>query len=245
MKFDKIVGIGCSFTEGGGLNNIKYYNYLNNLENLSQSQETLNTFMYENNYIAKLSKLMDIPYENLSESQSSNELIFKKLYNRFVNNTDNILLVLQTTFFGRKHIWNSNTNKYYKMSGSNLHGKVENESIVPSNDINQFYENYLGYFYNELDDEKDVFNMADVYNSFLKEKNVTMVLLPLFKIKHKNFTKNTLLFDNLDLQSFAEVNKLRISDLNININDFHLSDEGNELIARKIYNFIEYKYART
>lgn len=241
MKFNKIVGIGCSFTEGGGLNNIKYYNYLNNLKESSQSQETLDTFMYENNYIAKLSKLMNIPYENLSESQSSNKLIFRKIHKRFADNTDNILLVLQTTFFSRKHIWNSNINKYNKMSGGVLNGKLSNDSVDIVGDINNFYGQYLSYFYNELDDERDVFNMVDVYNSFLKEKNVTMVVLPLMKIMYKNFTKNTLLFDNLDLQSFAEKNKLRISDLNININDLHLSNEGNELIARKIYNFVKYE----
>lgn len=239
MKFDKIVGVGCSFTEGGGLNNLSYYQFLNKTDKLVD-EKILNDFSYKNNYIAQLANKLDLPYENLSESQSSNELIFEKIYNRFVDNTDEILLILQTTFFGRKHIWDSETERFHKMSGGNLDGDVINDSINTwHHRINNFYKNYLGYFYSEKNEETKTFNMVRVFESFLKERNVTTILIPLFCENYNNFIEKTLLFDNKNLLSFIEKNKLKISDLDIGISDEHLSLEGNKLLADKLYNFIQ------
>ena len=103
MNFDKLVAIGCSFTHGGGLETDIAYNYYNNTPNIKNREKVLQEFKYRNSYIAQLSLLMGgIEYENLSEGRASTEYILRTAYNRFKNNFENTLLILQPSFSSRK-----------------------------------------------------------------------------------------------------------------------------------------------
>ena len=240
-KFDKLVGVGCSFTEGGGLNNHAVYKYYNGIDiNIELSQEentSIQEFMYNNSYIAHLSKILNIPYENLSESQSSNELILSKVYDRFSNNTDKVLLIIQPTFYGRKTLWFEPESKFKKLSG----GIVGNREVrTDSRDIDDrladVYEKYLKYCYNDSYEEEYLYKNLDIYNSWLREKNVVMFILPWELNNFEYKTDKTILLDNMDLSVYSEKNKLRFMDnVDLNFNDMHLSLYGNKIIAEKIY----------
>ena len=245
-QFDRIVGIGCSFTQGGGLNNdisYKYYNGIDSSIELHEESRTLDEFMYQNSYVAHLSYLLQIPYENLSESRSSNELILNKVYNRFKDNSERVLLILQPSFFSRMSLYSVESLRHEKLSGQYINQDDVSIDLVSSEDISNnivnLYKDYLKYSHDTHVVEDLFYEKLDVYSTWLESKNVTSIILPWNKFNNVK-RKNIVTLDGMDLSHYVEYNKMRFSDVpHLNFNDSHISLEGNEKLANKLYEYIK------
>lgn len=256
MNFDKLVAIGCSFTHGGGLETDIVYNYYNNTPNIKNREEVLQEFKYRNSYIAQLSHLMGgIEHENLSEGRASTECILRKAYNRFKNNFENTLLILQPSFCSRKYFFNNTKKEYININSAQVYNDlIENKKqykvvddikgIDDDENLQKIYLDYMVYCYNHAEEQKNQYNLIDVYISWLKSKNVTTIVLPLetiFGSTDVEPIKNNLLkLDGKCLGDYVEEKKLRFSDISdMKHNDCHFSIEGHKEIANKIFNYIQ------
>lgn len=243
MKYDLIVGFGCSFTEGGGLDNPNVYKFINNINDDSVGflhPDTI-SFKNNNNFIVYLAELFKCNYINTAESMSSNDLIFRKIYNHFSNQLSNthILMVGQLTMFTRQHIYYDFTNEFIKLNRTEFSEPpfLGNEKYKP---LHEYYTNYLSYIYNEDDVVNNLKRNVELYDVWLKSKGVDTIWLsydgnPLQFTESSNFIK----FDNDNLGAWAEKNKMRIMDIpNCPVPDPHLSLDGHQEVANRIYNKI-------
>lgn len=238
-KYDLIVGIGCSFMEGGGLDNIEIHKKLNNLSEIA-SNDVREKFKYENNFIAFLAKLLNCNYINLGESMSSNDLIFRKIYDyfRFVNLDENIniLFLGQLSMFSRQYVYYDYAKKFVKLnrpefSDPPFYGSPEFKPLY------DYYKNYLSFIYNEDDTVLHLEKNMELYTNYLKNKNVDCIWLaydgtPSQFIDSDNFIK----FDGDNLGAFIEKNKLRLCDVvELETGDLHMTIEGHKIVADRIY----------
>lgn len=238
-RYDLVVGIGCSFMEGGGLDNIEIHKKLNNLSEIA-SDDIREKFKYENNFIAFLSKLLNCNYINLGESMSSNDLIFRKIYDyfRFINLDENIniLFVGQLSMFSRQYVYYDYTKKFVKLnrpefSDPPFYGSTEFKPLY------DYYKNYLSFIYNEDDTILNLEKNMELYTNYLKNKNVDCIWLaydgtPVQFTDTDNFIK----FDGDNLGAFIEKNKLRLCDVvELETGDLHMTIEGHKIVADRIY----------
>ena len=239
-KYDIIVGIGCSFMEGGGLDNPEIHKIINKLDEIA-SDDDRERFKYTNNFIAYLSELLDCSYVNLAESQSSNDLIFKKIHNyfRFIHNSEDklkILFVGQLSMFTRQHIYYDYAKKYVKLNRAEFtdapfYGSPEFKPLF------DYYKNYLSFVYNEDKNISDLEKNIELYTTWLNSKDVDCIWLsydgnPNQFVESDNFIK----FDGDNMGAWAEKNKLRLCDISeLNTDDLHMSMEAHRIVADKIY----------
>ena len=102
-QYKKIYSFGCSFTEGGGLNNQNFHRYLNGDNNYSSVPESVlpehTEYASYHSYPRYLSRLLNCEVENYGTSRAANELIFNMAYDKIssLRDTENILVTIQTT----------------------------------------------------------------------------------------------------------------------------------------------------
>ena len=77
-KYDLIIGNGCSYTEGGGLNNPDIYEFITNKK--FTTYEKADEWMFTQSYPKLLGDLFNCKWKNLSSSCSSNNLIIERAY---------------------------------------------------------------------------------------------------------------------------------------------------------------------
>jgi len=239
-KYDLIIGIGCSFMEGGGLDNTEIHKLLNGLDEIA-SKEVREKFKYENNFIAYLSKLLNCNYINFGESMASNDLIFRKIYDyfRFSNHMDenvNILFVGQLSMFQRMHIYYDYAKRFTKLNRVEFtdppfYGSSEFKPLY------DFYKNYLSFIYNENDIVYNLERNMDLYTNYLENKNVDCIWLSYDGTTQQFVDSNNFIkFNGDNLGAFIEKNKLRLCDVNeLNTGDLHISIKGHKIVAEKIY----------
>lgn len=239
-KYDLIIGFGCSFMEGGGLDNRNIYKFLNNI-NLTievDIKDCLN-FKYKNNFITFLAEKLKCESFNFGESMSSNDLIFKKIYEYFKEyqpDNGNILVIGQISMLSRQYVYYDYLKKYMK-----LNRLIFSDPPFLNQEINRplfnYYENYLSFIYNEEEAYNNVLKNIDLYSNWLNSKKIDTIWLsydgnPNQFIESNNFIK----FNGDNIGAWAQKNKMRLCDIpNINSDDLHLSIEGHKIIANTIY----------
>jgi hypothetical protein len=242
-KYDLIVGIGCSFMEGGGLDNPDIHKALNGLDEIA-SIDDRERFKYKNNFIAYLAEKLNCGYVNLAESQSSNDLIFKKIYDyfRFINQatTDtNILFIGQLSMFTRQYVYYDYIKKFVKLN----RGEFSDPPFFGSPEFKplfDYYKNYLSFLYNENNVISNLEKDMELYTVWLKNKKVDCLWLsydgaPNQFVESENFIK----FDGDNLGAWVSINKLRLCDIDtLKTGDLHMSIEAHKIVAEKIYNKI-------
>lgn len=241
-KYDFLISVGCSFTEGGGLNSPKYHRYLagdspeiiNN--DCSGPTQFHNQYANYHSFPGYLSRMLECEFINLGKSRASNELIFKTLY-KTVNDCcyqGNVLVTLQTTVLSRILLYVLDKNDFITINGfDNL-----------SYDVEQFYRSYITHFFDRTVEYKKLLQNIDVYSSWLKNKNIDMVWIPYDTQEPLIENRVTINFGNNDsLLGFSSDNSLMIKDLlNIPYDDRHLTELGNKTVAKKIYEHISKYY---
>ena len=90
-QYDLLIGNGCSFTEGGGLNNPQIFEFLTNKKQWGNNHKI---FMQQNNWVAYLGEKLDLPWVNLSKSASSDDYIIQRSYDFCNKNLDKKILLI-------------------------------------------------------------------------------------------------------------------------------------------------------
>ena len=124
-KYDLVIGNGCSFTEGGGLNHPDLYEFFTKQK--FTTYEEADKWMFTKSYPKLLGDLFKCKWKNISTSCSSNNLIIERAYKELQKhkNVNKVLIINQlsiATRLGLKH-----GNDYYSYNG--LSGKVELDGL--------------------------------------------------------------------------------------------------------------------
>lgn len=244
MKYDLILGFGCSFTEGGGLDNPNVYKFINKINDDSIGflhPDTIK-FRYKNNFISYLSELFKCDYINFGESMSSNDLIFQKIYDYFKGNTINkrILCIGQVTMFTRQNVYYEFVKEVVKLNRLEFSDPPFNndEKYKP---LYQYYENYLSFIYNEDIVVSNLEKNIELYDNWLRYKGIDTLWLS-YDGNSTQFNESDkfIKFNGDNLGAWAEKNKLRIMDIpNCPVPDPHLNLEGHKEVARLMYQKIK------
>ena len=141
--YDLIIGFGCSFMEGGGLDNPEIHKRINKLNKVAELEDAI-IFKHKNNFIAYLGEIYKCEYINLAESRCPNDLIFQNIYNYFNNKKidKKILMVGQISLFSRLYLYYEKTKEYLKLNSLDF-------NLTPFNsedrykELYQYYQNYL------------------------------------------------------------------------------------------------------
>lgn len=247
---EKVMSFGCSYTEGGGMHNPKYFSWLEKYhpEKLKNYTETefYETYYTDKSYPALLAKLLGCSYENHGQGCSSNELIIKTLHEKTssIGNGDRILITIQPTFLHRLHVYDSLNNEHLRF---NLVGIPQGNFYkdIPSM---EYHEMYIKYFYDNIYELNKLLNNLFTIVDSLTSKNFLVLLVPYempMDLKF-NFLKSKYIcneFINIDetkiYTCIAELlyqSKLCLKDLDgIQWNDSHANEQGHEQIAKSIY----------
>jgi hypothetical protein len=245
MKPDFLIFNGCSFTQGGGLENpfiLNLYGYdLPIKEDNSEYFEIRKELRYSNH----ISEYFKCEHVNLAETCNSNENIFQTTFNYVESNLEklkkynNIYCFIQTTMSSRKTV-------KYRGEIINLNGFDKNNFPFTTKNgyydsLQKWYEIYVVDIFDEKTEAKK--NKKEIYTlkEYLKSKNIKTHFIiysdiELLKIlEHNDYIK----FDSYnELMKYVEGNKLRISD-EVNHNDGHFSPKGHKKIAQILIKKIE------
>lgn len=248
---------GCSFTEGGGLNNIDYYNYIEAPETPlvywpadSTPEERvdivnfLNSYKEDNRFTNILERSLNIPIINLAKSQSSNDCILETLFKEIDESSNEIYFVI-LSISHRRYWYYEIDNKKHNLNMLDFSSEPfkNEESYRPLYDL---FENYLKYIYNFDDDLNHLIRNIKLFDSFAKSKNSKIIWsaweMGDYQTKLETINsvaENCLLFDGLSLKHFCIKEGLQIeSETNGLVPDNHISKYGNIVVAKKIEEYI-------
>ncbi len=240
---------GCSFTEGGGLNNVDYYNWLHNTDfkidkNKSGDEndviyKQLAEFRNQNRFSKIVSNKLNLDSENYSLSGGSNDYILKTLFNHMETNNNEIYVVV-FSLFSRVRWYYEKTKKIYNLNSYDFSWfPYSNEPIMKS--LSETYEMYLSYIYNLSIEKEKLKAQVKLMDCYAKSKNSKIYWASWEDFPELNdIASNYISFDNLDMFRFVLNNKLQIfHHTNDVCNDNHISLPGNEIIGNMIYDFIK------
>ncbi|MEY4332314.1 MAG: hypothetical protein RLZZ196_1052 [Bacteroidota bacterium] len=238
---------GCSFTQGGGLDNIAYYNYVNKNTDLYELQHEwiLDEFRIKNRFTTHITEKYNIPTENLAKSQSSNDYIFDKLFDEIDTNENEIYFV-QLSILSRRY-W------YYDYPKKEVNLNSYDFSAIPFGGeeeykkLHQHFLDYNEFIFNEGVELKNILKRIKGLDCFAREKN-SKIIWTAFDLgdNHKDlsdlekYVKYVMKFEGTDMKHFCIKHKLQIfDDTNFLVNDNHLSIKGNQMVGDKIYEYLK------
>jgi hypothetical protein len=238
---------GCSFTEGGGLDDAKYYNFKNNT-NLQQSGKDLDiirNWRDEHRYSNLISKKLDTPIKNYAEGANSNENIFNKLFEiiNLESTEKNDIFIVQLTIPMRRYYWYEPENRFFNINAIHeFEWPYRNENKMMA--LNVMYKMYLEYSYNEKYENQKILNNIDLFNEYSKNKGIKIFWTPWTNLGNyqsiKN--KNIIFFDEDSMGTYIDKNNLTIkNDNNVGLMDMHKSIYGHEVVANKIVEYLKDK----
>ena len=247
---------GCSFTEGGGLDNIEYYNFKtnSNLEDYTlKNTHFLKKFKEKYRYSNVVGELIGCKTRNFAIGCNSNENILNKLF-EIVNSNETKkgdIFIVQTTIFSRRHIWYEPTETFYSVNTLEMSGwPYQNKEEMKK--LNELYNLYFSYSHNEQYEMDKLLMYIDLFNAYCKEKGLKLFWMPWADLvigdnnTKKNFyskfiEKNFILFNELSMGSFINSNELRIKDELKTLLDNHKTVDGHKIVAERIVEFLKQK----
>jgi hypothetical protein len=248
---------GCSFTEGGGLNNIDYYNFIESPtpileywpkgstpEDRVKVVEFLDSYKEQHRFTSVLESSLKTPIINLAKSQASNDYIFENVFNQINENNNDVYFVILSLLHRRYWYYEVDKQKYnlnmLEFSGNPFDNR---ESHKP---LHTLFTNYLQYVF-DLETELNSLNRnIKLFDSFAKSKGSKIIWsgwdfgddeMHLETISKS--AENTLLFNGLSLKHFCIKEGLQIeAETNGLVPDNHISKHGNIIVAKKIEEYI-------
>lgn len=248
---------GCSFTEGGGLNNIDYYNFIESPTPLltywpkdSTPEERveilkfLDSYKEDNRFTTILANSLNIDIINLAKSQASNDYIFENLFNEINKNTNDVYFVILSLIHRRYWYYEVDKEKHnLNMIDFNGTPFDARESYKP---LYNHFKNYLEYIFDLKTELNSMSRYIQLFDSFAKSKDSKIIWsgwdfgddeIHLETISKS--AENTLLFDGLSLKHFCIKEGLQIeAETNGLVSDNHISKFGNVVVANKIKEYI-------
>lgn len=257
----KIHFFGCSFTEGGGLDNFDYYNYntgknydINN--NIREEHEEVSMFKQFHRYSTLVGNMLGLQTNNYAIGCNSNEGILKSVFEVLSDSTttkDDVFIV-QTSFYNRKFYWYEPVEEFLSVNALDLgawpyRNKEEWVALHKLHNLNLMYAHNEQY---EID--KLLANMQ-LYNSYFKEKGVKVFWTPWPDLTLEPFPSkidkineellktipNIIFYDGKSMGRYITDNSLQIrNDFKQSI-DSHKSLKGHRIIAEKIVDYLNNK----
>lgn len=252
MKF-----FGCSFTEGGGLNNIDYYNFIESPksplvywpENSTPEERVeilnfLNSYKESNRFTSILRNSLNIPIINFAKSQASNEYILENLYKEIDENTHDTYFVILS--LPHRRYW------YYEVDKQKHNLNMSEFSGTPFDNREEYrplynhFKSYLEYIFDIQTELNSLVRNIKLLDLFAKSKKSKIVWsgwdfgddeMHLETIS--SAAENCLLFDGLSLKHFCINEGLQIeAETNGLVPDNHISKYGNIVVAERIKDYI-------
>jgi len=186
-----------------------------------------------------------------SQNSAGNEFLRKSLITAFLNEEirKNSLILFQLTDYHRKsfELIDKRSNGEFSLEGN--WGKVDNIiHILPGmfnrddddrdDEFTQFSDTYgarlSGEHYIMFDDIFSTYSILKLISSTIKNVDFQMIAWPEIKSPFDKYIPNEL----SNIMNWSLENKLTENDIHDN-GDFHLSQEGHEKLAEKIFNFLQ------
>lgn len=238
---------GCSFTQGGGLDNIAYYNFIHNNQDLYKNEDEwiLDEFRIKHRFTTHISEKYNIPILNLAVSQSSNDFIFDMLFDE-IDSNENETYFVQLSILSRRY-W------YYDFPKKELNLNSYDFSAIPygaEEEYRKLHKHYLDYnefIFNSDIEMKNILKKAKGLDCFAREKN-SKIIWTAFDIgddrkdlnQLESMLKYVMKFEGTDMKHFCIKHKLQIhDDTDGLVNDNHLSIYGNKIVGDKIYEYLK------
>jgi len=248
---------GCSFTEGGGLNNIDYYNFIESPQPLltywpkdSTAEERvkiidfLDLYKQNNRFTSILAKSLNTDVVNLAKSQASNDYILENLFKEIDENNNDVYFIILSLPHRRYWYYEIDKEKHnlnmLEFSGNPFDNR---ESHKP---LHQQFMGYLEYIF-DLKTEINYLNRnIKLFDTFAKSKGSKIVWSgwdfgddDIHLEALSKSAENLLLFDGLSLKHFCIKEGLQIeAETNGLVPDNHISKFGNVIVANKIKEYI-------
>lgn len=248
---------GCSFTEGGGLNNIDYYNFIESPETpltywpkdstTEARVEILNfldSYKEANRFTSILRNSLNIPIINFAKSQASNEYILENLYKEIEENTHDTYFVILSLPHRRYWYYEVDKQKHnlnmLEFSGNPFDNRDSHKPLY------NHFMNYLEYVFDLETEMNYLIRNIKLLDLFAKSKKSKIVWsgwdfgddeMHLETIS--SAAENPLLFDGLSLKHFCIKEGLQIeAETNGLVPDNHISKHGNIVVAGRIKDYI-------
>lgn len=252
---------GCSFTEGGGLDNFDYYNFVtgknyNINDNVQKEHIEVQMHKEENRYSSVVGNILGLEVKNYAVGANSNEAILKKLF-EIVNDKStkqNDIFIVQPSFYSRKFYWYEPTNEFLSINSLKKSDWPyrDKQEYMP---LNELHNLNIAYCHNEEYEFFKFLNNMELYNSYFKEKNIKLFWTPwldlsiknlhseldIDNIEYSNKYKNVIFYENKSMGRYICDNNLLICNTSAKVNDFHKSIEGHQLIGEKITEYLKEK----
>ena len=257
----KINFFGCSFTEGGGLDNFDYYNYNTGInynidDNFREQHEEVRLFKEDNRYSNIVGKMMGIQTSNYAIGCNSNEGILKKLFEA-LNDSDtnkNDIFIVQTSFYSRKFYWYEATEEFLSVNASEK-GDWPYRNMEVWMPLHQLHNLNIKYAHNEQYEIDKLITNMQVYNSYFKENGIKIFWTPWpdltlekFPSKIDKFNNNLLeiipniiFYDDKSMGRYITDNDLQIRNHFKESTDSHKSLKGHQIIGEKIAEYLKNK----
>lgn len=251
---------GCSYTEGGGLDNIDYYNFLHkeNLEYYPKHltdrdeiwqyrgsiQQKLEKFKLDNRFTELVNKEVNCVL-NLAVSQSSNACIFEKLFTEIENNNNEMYFVI-LSLMHRRYWYYDYDGKKYNLNMADMNGDPFNndEKYRP---LHNHYLDYLKIVFNDEEETQNVLRNVKLFDAFAKVKG-SKIIWSSWEMgdyqtgldKLEKAAERIIKFDGLSMKHYCIKNGYQIhTETNNEVNDNHISLKGNQEIAKIFTNYIK------
>lgn len=242
--FDIVIGNGCSFTEGGGLNNEQIHEFLTG--EFVRDPIKLDAYMFKNSYPAFLGKLLNCKWYNNSVSCASNDLIIQRamdILEKYKNKKT--LIINQLSIPSRLGI--RKANKYY--SFNSLDGRLqydtsENGIKNPKyrdsvgDVLEEFYKKYVLEIFDEDAYWKNFTYTMKLFNAWCERNNILNYWITYMNYEHVSHIDRVIPISESyeGVSEWSDKLKLQLKDIkDIPIRDSHLSIEGHKQLANIIY----------
>lgn len=260
----KIHFFGCSFTEGGGLDDFDYYNFLtgknyNINDNIRDQFEELRMFKEENRYSTIVGKILGLEVENYAFGCNSNEGILKKVFEVLndVETNKNDIFIIQPSFFSRKFYWYEPFQEFLSVNALNPSDwPYRNmEEWMP---LHQLHNLNVKYCHNEEYELSKLLVNMELYNAYFREKNIKLFWTPWLDLSmerlHIKLNENNKLLTKkygniifygeskqLSMGRYIGDNWLQIRDHFKESMDSHKSIKGHQMVGKQIADYLKDK----
>lgn len=245
MKPDFLIFNGCSFTQGGGLENPSILNLYGYDLPIKEDGSEYFEIREQLRYSKHISDYFECEYVNLAQTCNSNENIFQSTFNYVEENLEklsnykSISCFIQTTMPARKSV-------NYKGEAINLNTFDKNEHPFRIknghyDNLQKWYETFIVDIFDEkteaIKTKKEIYTIRE----YLKSKNIkpNFIIYSDVELVKVLTDDDYIKFDyHNELMEYVNVKKLKISD-EVNSPDGHFSPKGHIEISKILIKKLE------
>lgn len=229
----KIQFYGCSYSDGGGMDTKEFYDFFKHEEWIKQYPNKINFNPLDiqlKNYFRfsnLIQRELKCNIQNNSVTANNNQNIFDVLMENLKNNNGDVHIV-QWSHYYRMKIWDEKSSKFYRLGGLEKNtGALRENSDFWYDDKNMFdfFNKYIKHYFNEDYEKQRIINQVELLTSYSNQESIPIYFITWDELPYKNEK----FIDITDAQ------KHTISyETNNKIEDYHLSYEGNKIVAKQI-----------